>query len=111
MSKRRTLSLRALVSCASVILAVSAGGGSSAAQAGAQCGLGTGQKAAGAPIKLGAIVTKQPGTDFTGITGMAQAYFNCVNDNGGSTTPPPPNIFPPPPTPTPTHPPPPPPPL
>ena len=37
----------------------------------------------GTPIKVGAIVTKQPGTDFTGITGMAQAYFNCVNDNGG----------------------------
>src|SRR5262245_49297685 len=53
------------------------------AQGAAQCGLGNGQKATGAPIKLGAIVTKQPGTDFTGITGMAQAYFNCVNDNGG----------------------------
>src|SRR6266849_876044 len=83
MSTRRTLSLRALVSCVSVFLAVSGGGGSSAAQAGAQCGLGNGQKATGTPIKLGAIVTKQPGTDFTGITGMAQAYFNCVNDNGG----------------------------
>lgn len=47
------------------------------------CGAGNGQKATGAPIKLGAIVTKQPGTDFTPITGMAQAYFNCVNDNGG----------------------------
>jgi hypothetical protein len=35
MSKRRTFSLRALVSCVSVILAVLAGGGSSAAQAGA----------------------------------------------------------------------------
>ena len=54
-----------------------------AAQSSAQCGLGNGQKASGTPIKLGAIVTKQPGTDFTGITGMAQAYFNCVNDNGG----------------------------
>jgi branched-chain amino acid transport system substrate-binding protein len=64
-------------------VAVAAGGGSSAAQAGAQCGLRTGQKATGTPIKLGAIVTKQPGTDFTGITGMAQAYFTCVNDNGG----------------------------
>src|ERR1019366_4847991 len=47
------------------------------------CGLGTGQKATGTPITLGAIVTKQPGTDFTDITKMAQAYFNCVNDNGG----------------------------
>jgi len=47
------------------------------------CGLGTGQKATGQPITLGAIVTHQPGTDFTGATGIAQAYFNCVNDNGG----------------------------
>jgi len=47
------------------------------------CGLGTGQKAAGVPITLGAIVTKQPGTDFTPTPGIAQAYFNCVNDNGG----------------------------
>ena len=48
-----------------------------------RCGLGTGQKATGDPITLGAIVTHQPGTDFTGATGIAQAYFNCVNDNGG----------------------------
>ena len=34
-----------------------------------KCGLGNGQKASGESIKLGAIVTKQPGTDFTGITG------------------------------------------
>jgi len=47
------------------------------------CGLGTGQKATGQPISLGAIVTHQPGTVFTGATGIAQAYFNCVNDNGG----------------------------
>jgi branched-chain amino acid transport system substrate-binding protein len=48
-----------------------------------QCGMGTGQKATGDPIKLGAIVTKVPGIDFTWITGMAKAYFDCVNDNGG----------------------------
>jgi branched-chain amino acid transport system substrate-binding protein len=48
-----------------------------------KCGLGNGKKATGTPIKLGAIVTKQPGTDFTPITGFAQAYFNCVDDNGG----------------------------
>lgn len=62
------------------------GGGSSAAQAGGgavKCGPGNGQKATGTPIKLGAIVTKQPGTDFTDITNMAKAYFQCVNDNGG----------------------------
>jgi branched-chain amino acid transport system substrate-binding protein len=34
-------------------------------------------------IKLGAIATKQPGTDFTDIPNMAQAYFDCVNNNGG----------------------------
>jgi len=47
------------------------------------CGLGTGKAATGSPIKLGAIATKQPGTDFTDIPNMAQAYFNCVNANGG----------------------------
>jgi branched-chain amino acid transport system substrate-binding protein len=50
---------------------------------GVRCGLGTGSKATGSPITLGAIVTQQPGIDFTGIAGMAKAYFECVNDNGG----------------------------
>ena len=45
--------------------------------------MGTGQKATGEPIKLGAIATKVPGIDFTWITGMTKAYFDCVNDNGG----------------------------
>jgi branched-chain amino acid transport system substrate-binding protein len=49
----------------------------------AKCGLGNGQKATGEPIRIGAIVTKQPGTDFTDIPNMTQAYFDCVNDNGG----------------------------
>jgi branched-chain amino acid transport system substrate-binding protein len=48
-----------------------------------RCGLGTGQKATGPAIKLGAIVTKMPGVDFTPITGIARSYFDCVNDNGG----------------------------
>jgi len=58
---------------------------SSAAHAGSasKCGLGTGQKATGTPIKLGAIVTNIPGLSFTDDTGMAKAYFDCVNDNGG----------------------------
>lgn len=47
------------------------------------CGLGNGKKATGSPIKIGAIATKQPGTDFTDIPNMAAAYFACVNDNGG----------------------------
>jgi branched-chain amino acid transport system substrate-binding protein len=48
-----------------------------------KCGAGTGQKATGEPIKLGAIATEQPGTDFTDIPNMAKAFFDCVNDNGG----------------------------
>jgi branched-chain amino acid transport system substrate-binding protein len=65
------------------------GGGGSAVEAGGttpsetKCGAGTGQKASGEPIKLGAIVTKIPGIDFTDITDAANAYFDCVNDNGG----------------------------
>jgi branched-chain amino acid transport system substrate-binding protein len=47
------------------------------------CGTKPGTKATGTPIKLGAIVTKQPGTDFTDGATMADAYFTCVNDNGG----------------------------
>jgi branched-chain amino acid transport system substrate-binding protein len=59
--------------------------GSSAPAAGdvTKCGTKPGTKATGTPIKLGAIVTKQPGTDFTDGATMAQAYFTCVNDNGG----------------------------
>jgi branched-chain amino acid transport system substrate-binding protein len=49
----------------------------------AQCGLGNGQKATGEPIKIGALATKQPGTDFSEIPRTTEAYFKCVNDNGG----------------------------
>ena len=61
------------------------GGGSTteAKAAAAKCGLGNGEKATGEPIKIGAIITKQPGTDFTDITKMAKGVFDCVNDNGG----------------------------
>jgi branched-chain amino acid transport system substrate-binding protein len=48
-----------------------------------KCGLGNGQKATGEPIKIGALATKQPGTDFSEIPRTAEAYFKCVNDNGG----------------------------
>jgi len=65
----------------------SSGGGGSSTTAAAgdvtKCGTKPGVKATGTPIKLGAIVTKQPGTDFTDGAQMANAYFNCVNDNGG----------------------------
>jgi branched-chain amino acid transport system substrate-binding protein len=87
---RSRLALVALALGTTILVAACGGGsstsGSSASSNGgpiSKCGLGSGKKATGTPIKLGAIVTKQPGTDFTPITGMAQAYFNCVNDNGG----------------------------
>jgi branched-chain amino acid transport system substrate-binding protein len=48
-----------------------------------QCGSKPGLKATGTPIALGGIVTDQPGTSFTDIANMANAYFTCVNDNGG----------------------------
>jgi branched-chain amino acid transport system substrate-binding protein len=47
------------------------------------CGLGTGKKATGAPIKLGGIGMLIPGVDFTTVGKIAKAYFDCVNDNGG----------------------------
>ncbi|MGH2872666.1 MAG: ABC transporter substrate-binding protein, partial [Solirubrobacteraceae bacterium] len=63
--------------------ATSTSSASGAAVTAAACGARPGVRATGSPIALGAIVTKQPGTDFTDITNMAQAYFTCVNDNGG----------------------------
>ena len=47
------------------------------------CGLGTGKKATGKAINIGAIVTVAPGVNWDEITDNARAYFNCVNDNGG----------------------------
>jgi branched-chain amino acid transport system substrate-binding protein len=47
------------------------------------CGMGTGKKATGSPIKLGGIDMLIPGVDFTTIGKVAAAYFACVNDNGG----------------------------
>jgi branched-chain amino acid transport system substrate-binding protein len=48
-----------------------------------QCGTKPGVPATGTPIPLGGIVTNQPGTSFTDIANMANAYFACVNANGG----------------------------
>jgi branched-chain amino acid transport system substrate-binding protein len=39
--------------------------------------------ATGTPINIGAINTKQPGTDFSDIENMTGACFACVNANGG----------------------------
>ena len=47
------------------------------------CGTKPGVAATGTPIALGAIATNQPGTSFTDIPNMANAYFACVNANGG----------------------------
>jgi branched-chain amino acid transport system substrate-binding protein len=59
------------------------GEGPSNIQAPGECGMGTGEPATGEPIKIGAMATKAPVADFTWITGMTAAYFECVNDNGG----------------------------
>jgi branched-chain amino acid transport system substrate-binding protein len=48
-----------------------------------QCGTKPGVTATGSAIPLGVIVTNQPGTSFTDISNMADAYFACVNANGG----------------------------
>jgi branched-chain amino acid transport system substrate-binding protein len=47
------------------------------------CGTKPGVAATGTPINIGAINTKQPGTDFSDIENMTAAYFACVNANGG----------------------------
>ena len=95
-SKKRTAAL-ALATCSLValLLAAWATGASQAPVAAAPvgsgkasatksvCGLGTGKKATGRPIKLGTINMLIPGVDFTTIAKIADAYFKCVNDNGG----------------------------
>jgi branched-chain amino acid transport system substrate-binding protein len=63
--------------------ATSTSAGSSASANTSQCGPKPGVAATGTPIVLGAINTKQPGTDFTDISNMEAAYFACVNANGG----------------------------
>ena len=55
----------------------------SASTSTSSCGTKPGVAATGTPIPLGAINTKQPGTDFTDIENMEGAYFACVNANGG----------------------------
>jgi branched-chain amino acid transport system substrate-binding protein len=75
----------AAVAMAVVALANSAGpvGSGTASATKAVCGKGTGKKATGTPIKLGGIDMLIPGVDFTTIGKTANAYFQCVNDNGG----------------------------
>ncbi len=47
------------------------------------CGLANGQPATGAPIPLGAIVSKTGPDDFSASARAADAYFKCINQNGG----------------------------
>jgi branched-chain amino acid transport system substrate-binding protein len=63
--------------------ASTAGSASGGTVSTSQCGAKPGVPATGTPVNLGSIVTDQPGTSFTDIAYMAQAYFNCVNANGG----------------------------
>src|SRR5207344_366900 len=78
-----------LAAVAVTVLATGAGGATPPVGSGTQtatksvCGLGTGKKATGVPIKIGGLVTFEPGTDFQDIAKAAAAYFSCVNDNGG----------------------------
>ena len=58
-------------------------GSGTASAAKSVCGMGTGKKATGTPIKIGGIDMLIPGVDFTTIGKVAAAYFACVNDNGG----------------------------
>ena len=48
-----------------------------------KCGLSNGEKATGEPIKVGGISTMSNGVDFSSSPLAAQAYFDCVNENGG----------------------------
>lgn len=94
-SKRRTagIALAACVVLALVLATWATGASQSSAQAPvgsgkktakkSVCGMGTGKKATGRAIKLGAINMLIPGVDFTTISKVADAYFKCVNDNGG----------------------------
>jgi branched-chain amino acid transport system substrate-binding protein len=47
------------------------------------CGMGTGKKATGTPVKIGSINMEIPGVDFTTMAKVVAGYFACVNDNGG----------------------------
>ena len=51
--------------------------------AGPSCGLNTGQPATGAPIALGALVSRTGPDDFSSSAYAAEAYIKCINANGG----------------------------
>src|SRR5215471_12847177 len=84
MRSRKVTAGVALVAVGTIVLAAVAAVGSGKASATkAVCGMGTGKKATGAPIKIGALNMLIPGVDFTTVAKLAAAYFQCVNDNGG----------------------------
>ena len=90
-SKKLSAALASTGVLALLVAAVATGAGSATAPVGSGkasatksvCGLGTGRKATGRPIKIGGIAMLIPGVDFTTIGKVAKAYFDCVNDNGG----------------------------
>ncbi len=86
LSRRRTFQgLVAFGGCLAVAATLVSSGSiaTAATAAGPKCGLGTGKKATGAPIKIGAVMTNVPGIEFIDGPNTSKAYFKCVNDNGG----------------------------
>ncbi len=91
MSTRGVRSVLTFVAVAGLAVTAGCGGGSTTNTGGrgatavdtSRCGTQPGVRATGTPIPLGGIVTNQPGTSFTDIANMANAYFDCVNANGG----------------------------
>jgi len=80
------VSLLALLVVAVVATSAGAAGGVGSGTPSATksvCGMGTGKKATGAPIKFGSINMLIPGVDFTTMSKVVDGYFKCVNDNGG----------------------------
>ena len=85
-----TASVLGVAVLAAVVLVTSAGAGAAgivgsgtASAKKSVCGLGTGKKATGKPIRIDGLDMLIPGVDFTTIGKVAAAYFACVNDNGG----------------------------
>jgi hypothetical protein len=63
--------------------AASGGGTASNIQKPGECGMGTGQKATGEPIKLGAMATKSPQADFTWITSLTKSSRSAARQTSG----------------------------
>jgi len=82
-SSSKTTSSSASSTAAASSSATTSSSSSSASTSTSSCGPKPGTAATGTPITLGAINTKEPGTDFTDIENMEGAYFACVNANGG----------------------------